>query len=231
MDKPQSVDTWSETTVYLTSGKPISQQKMDSQHILDQGMGITAQQDSDKCYFLRLPRELRDQIYDLVVTAPHKLRFDVHTIGRRALPHPPALTKTCRQIQKESSDRYCKCNVFRLTAIGPPVLPRIITDHIDQIHHFEIDHIRVFFDLDLSKGLRQYKFGFTDYGPKVGFWQWQLMPLEEGSKYLEQTIDRKPQQAKMTPKILLGLIEATSSHRRGRIANKAMVTHARGVVD
>lgn len=67
---------------------------------------------SKPCHFSRLPREIRDQIYDLVLTIKPDEHGEVRLLKDRWCIRPSALAllETCRTIHKEAEEIFYKMN-------------------------------------------------------------------------------------------------------------------------
>jgi hypothetical protein len=127
----------------------------------------------DKCYLLLLPRELRDEIYSLVVSdAPltYRTKTNKTTSSSYFYCREPVVAQTCRQIRKESLTLYFKRNrfVFKYRA-GLPIAPTAV-EHMNHID-IRLTGLRTYhYALNLANGFQACEITLKDngpYGPQV----------------------------------------------------------------
>lgn len=97
-----------------------------------------------RCHLFRLPRELRDLVYDYTFAEIHR---DPIPVSNDPLPTPKLdLALTCRRICHEALQPYrvgwtgfFSDNTFAIPDANAQKIPRVIERHTGDINHFTID--------------------------------------------------------------------------------------------
>lgn len=88
---------------------------------------------ADRCRLLELPAELRNYIYELVVSEPE-------IVAIRGCVQQPGLTRTKRQIRAETITLYYETNTFQLRCSSPTFWPWL---NLNTMHIASINNIRI----------------------------------------------------------------------------------------
>lgn len=145
---------------------------------------------SSKCHLLSLPPEVRNEIYKLAVAESEIIFINGLKPGNKRSTYSeqePGLLRTCHEIRNDALGIYSGLNCFKFIwpVFGSPQLPVAIEEmqHIRGVSVGSGPFAIVPFDLDIGKGLANYKLGF-DSSSRVNIDMIAITRLEDGKAWL-----------------------------------------------